>query len=87
MMDALIAIAGACAGIAVVALIRHLRKITPDTMLIATKSNAKRWQKFSGCVRDAQEEGYTFGADQRNEIIDLHTMKKTGRYIVNLKKK
>ena len=60
----------------------HHRQTKPDTMLIAVRSGGLRWTPFSGCLRDAREEGWEFGALESCEIINIMTGRPIGRRII-----
>jgi len=64
----------------------HHRKTKPDTMLIAVRSGGLRWTPFSGCLRDAREEGWVWAVTKNKEIIRVDTGEYTGRKFVDLPK-
>lgn len=76
----------ALAGIGAVAIIKRLRRITPDTMIVKVRSCGKAWSDYSGCLRDAQMEGWIWGVTRRDEIIRIQTGEPTGRRFVHFKK-
>ena len=85
-MKIISAIIGALIGIGVVAAIKRLRRITPDTMIVKVRSNGKAWTDYSGCLLDAQMEGWRWGVTRRGEIIRIQTGEPTGRRFVQIKK-
>ena len=87
MMQVLIAIVPIIAVAGILGLIRRADKITPDTMITHVRSGGKTWQKHSGCLRDAQMEGWIWGATKRGEIIEVQTGKRTGRRLRQITKR
>ena len=87
MIKILIAIVSVIAVAGILGLIRRIDKITPDTMITHVRKHGKRWETHSGCLRDAQTEGWLWGATKRGEIIDVSTGKRTGRVLRQITKR
>ena len=66
------------AGIALSTLYRN-RIITPDSIVLAVKMNGKPWIRCVCCIRDAKHDGYRYAALSNRQIVDLETMRRTGR--------
>jgi hypothetical protein len=61
--------------------------VTPHTRIKAVRAGGKAWTAYSGCLRDAQLEGWKWAVLKNNEIIEVKTGKRTGRKFVQRNKK
>ncbi len=64
--------------------VRHYKAppLPPETPLIGVRKHGRAWVKYSGCIRDADLEGWEYGALESREIINVMTGRPIGRRIV-----
>lgn len=68
-------------ALAAIAAMLRTKKTAPDAPIVAVRSGARRWTPFSGCLRDAQTEGWVWAADKSDNIIEAATGRRTGRVL------
>jgi len=83
-MEIAMSIIGALVGIAAVAFLSWMRRVTPDVMLIAVRSGGLPWTPFAGSLRDAQMEGWIWAATKSKDIIRVDTGERTGKRLKDL---
>jgi hypothetical protein len=85
-MQFVIAIVALIAFVALVLITRQCPIVSLDSQIKAVRAGGKTWTPYSGCLRDAQLEGWKWAALRDGRIIEVATMRDTGRRLRELKK-
>lgn len=70
-------------GIGITVIVRG-RRITPETLVVAVRMSGKAWLHCLCCIRDAQHDGYDYAVISSGHIVDMKTLKRTGRKLKTL---
>lgn len=85
-MDFAVAIVALIAFVALIALTTRRKPVTLDSPIKAVRGGGTRWKDSCGCLRDAHVEGWKWAALRDGRIIEVATMRDTGRRLRELKK-
>ena len=78
-MESLITVAVLVVAFLIVLLLRRKNAVSPESPIKAVRAGGKTWTPYSGCLRDAQTEGWKWAALRDGRIIDVARMKDTAR--------
>lgn len=85
-MKLAIAIVALVVFVALVVLTTRKKPITPHTLVKAVRAGGKTWTANNGVLRDAQIEGWKWAALKDGRIVEVATLRDTGRRLRELKK-